>query len=104
MIHNPRQREDVGGKHQHRQLDHEQNSTQVYGFKASRFENKQARFNRDTGSSEAIVGVFHQQSQPSETKDNLNRNHEFSEAIVGVFHQQSQPSKTKAHINYQMQI
>jgi hypothetical protein len=52
-------------------------STQVYGFKASRFENKQARFKRDSDSSEAIVGVFHQQSQPS---------------------------KTKAHINYQMQI
>ncbi|TXD80639.1 hypothetical protein ESY86_20505 [Subsaximicrobium wynnwilliamsii] len=77
MIHNPSQREDVGGKHQHRQLNHEQNSTQVYGFKASRFENKQARFKRDSDSSKAIVGVFHQQSQPS---------------------------KTKAHINYQMQI
>ncbi|TXD80640.1 hypothetical protein ESY86_20500 [Subsaximicrobium wynnwilliamsii] len=52
-------------------------STQVYGFKASRFENKQARFKRDTGSSEAIVGVFHQQSQQSKTRVNLNRNYLF---------------------------
>ncbi|TXD86771.1 hypothetical protein ESY86_19385 [Subsaximicrobium wynnwilliamsii] len=74
-------------------------STQVYGFKASRFENKQARFNRNRRFSEAIVGVFHQQSQPSKTKADLNLDSGFSKAIVGVFHQQSQQSKTRVNLN-----
>ncbi|TXD81099.1 hypothetical protein ESY86_19395 [Subsaximicrobium wynnwilliamsii] len=77
MKHNPSQREDVGGKHQYRQLNHEQNSTQIYVFKTYCLENKQAFFNRDS---------------------------RFSTAIVGVFHQQSQQSEEKAHIKYQMQI
>ncbi|TXD81098.1 hypothetical protein ESY87_19415 [Subsaximicrobium wynnwilliamsii] len=77
MIHNPSEREDVGGKHQHRQLNHEKNSTQIYVFKTYCLENKQAFFNRDSRFSTAIVGVFHQQSQQSKTKDDLNQNYLF---------------------------
>ncbi|TXD99765.1 hypothetical protein ESY88_16990 [Subsaximicrobium wynnwilliamsii] len=52
-------------------------STQVYGFETYCLENNRFFSIRNSISSEAIVGVFHQQSQQSETKDDLNQNYLF---------------------------